>query len=144
MSIESYAITYKRIPPYKYQTVNVSVFLTNICPKEDISHEYFCLSKDGCLTINEGYAWDGPSGPTFDTKDFMRGSLAHDVFYQMHQLRLGLPSDWKEKADRLLVRLTREDGMSSIRCAWVYQSVKYFGRGLPRDLNQYAETLVAP
>ncbi len=142
--MESPNVEYRRLPPYKYQTTIPLIFLTDIQPKEDIVHPFFRLSKDGVLTVAAGYAYDGASGPAIDTKNFMRGSLAHDCFYQMHQLRLGLPIDWKEKADKLLVRLTREDGMSKIRCAWVYQSVKYFGRGLPRELNQYAETLVAP
>ena len=42
----------------------------------------FCsLTTEGLLIIRPGYAWDGPSGPTFDTPSFMRGSLIHDVLY---------------------------------------------------------------
>jgi hypothetical protein len=144
VTVESFRVKYRLRVPYKYDTLEPLVFLTDVCPEEDIVHPYFTIGKDGVVTVPAGYAWDGPSGPAIDTKNFMRGSLAHDVFYQAHQLRLGLPIDWKEKADRLLVRLTSEDGMSKIRCAWVYQAVKYFGRGAPRDLNEFDEVHVAP
>lgn len=142
--MESVRVEYRRMPAYKYQTVKPLVFMTDICPSENIQHPYFLLQMDGILTVNTGYAWDGASGPAIDTKAFIRGSLAHDVFYQMHQLRLPLPLDWKDRADNLLVRLTYEDGMSKIRCWWVRKSVGIFGRGLPRDLNPFDEILIAP
>lgn len=141
---ESNRVEYRRMPAYKYQTVKPLVFLTDICPDEEIQHPFFTLQKDGVLTVNAGYAWDGASGPAIDTKSFLRGSLAHDVFYQMNQLRLPIPLDWKDKADDLLARLVCEDGMSKLRCWWVRKSVGIFGRGLPRDLNQFDETLIAP
>ena len=95
------------------------------------------------LTVRAGYAWDGASG-AIDTDNFMRPSLAHDIPYQAHQLGLGLPPDWKEKTDKTLRRMCLEDGMSELRAWWVYQAVKAFGRGRPRDLNQFKEILVAP
>jgi len=44
---------------------------------------YLSLSPKGLLRIRTGYSWDGPSGLTIDTKNFMRGSLAHDAMYQL-------------------------------------------------------------
>ncbi len=142
--MESSRVEYRRMPAYKYQTVKQLVFETGICPTAEIDHPYFTLTCDGTLTVHAGYAWDGASGPAIDTKSFLRGSLAHDVFYQMHQLRLPIPLDWKDRADNLLARLVCEDGMSKLRCWWVHKSVGIFGRGLPRDLNQFDEILIAP
>ena len=141
--IESNRVEYKRLQPFKYKTASVRVFLTDICPDSDIQHEFFTLSTDGILTIAPGYAWDGASG-WFDKKSIMRGSLAHDVFYQAKQLCLPLPADWKAKADLLLKRLCQEDGMWSAEAACVFKAVKMFGRGRSRDLNPYDEILIAP
>ena len=40
-----------------------------------IKHDYFTLAKNGTLTVKKGFAWDGASGPTLDTKDSMSPSL---------------------------------------------------------------------
>jgi hypothetical protein len=86
----------------------------------------FMLTTNGILQILEGYAWDGPSGPTIDTKNFMRGSLVHDVLYQA--IRMGvLPKEYKDSADLLLRDICIEDGMSKIRAWWVYYGVKKGG-----------------
>lgn len=87
------------------------------------------------LTIQPGYAWDGPSGPTVDTPDFMRGSLVHDVFYQMLRDGLlpaqievkGITTDLREFADYELWRICREDGMGRVRAWYVHQAVRRFG-----------------
>lgn len=41
------------------------------------------LCQDGSLHIREGYAWDGASGPTIDTKSSIVPSLVHDALYQL-------------------------------------------------------------
>lgn len=141
---ESIRLVYKRLYPYKYKLVEPLVIQTDIYPESDIIHEYFAIYKDGLMTINAGYSFDGASGPAIDTENFLRGACAHDVPFQAAQLCYPLPKDWREKANKMLVRLTREDGMSWIRCKWVYAAVSMFGRGLPRDLNKYDEILIAP
>ena len=78
------------------------------------------------LTIEPGYAWDGPSGLTIDTKTFMRGSLVHDVLYQAMREQL-LVLDWRLLADQELKRVCLIDGMSSFRAAYVYRCVRLFG-----------------
>jgi hypothetical protein len=40
-------------------------------------------ASSGCGQESKGYAWNGPSGPTLDTRNFMRGSLVHDALYQL-------------------------------------------------------------
>ncbi len=87
---------------------------------------YLRLGKNGELVVKKGYAWDGPSGPTVDTMDFMRGSLVHDALYQLIRME-EIPYTYREYADKLLKNICREDGMSKIRSWYVYQAVKRFG-----------------
>ena len=111
---------------YKYQLCTLYRVGTTLRPPEDIEHDYIRLETDGTLSIQRGYAWDGPSGPTFDTKNFMRGSLVHDALYQLIGEGL-LPLSQRAAADAELRRICLEDGMSSIRAYWVYQAVNIFG-----------------
>lgn len=127
---------------YKYQTVVDFDVETDIRPKETISTRFITLSTTGWLTVWAGYAWDGPSGPTIDTPNFMRGSLVHDAIYQL--MRDGyLPIDHRKQADKLLVRLCRADGMSAIRAAWVYLAVRWFGEPSADPKHKHAD-IVAP
>ena len=81
------------------------------------------MNKGGKLIVKCGYAWDGPSGPTIDTKNFMRGSLAHDALYQlMREDLLGI--QWRVPSDRYLQELCKEDGMSSFRAWYVYKGLQ--------------------
>ncbi len=114
---------------YKYQLKEEYTFAsTGIMPPEDIATEFIRLDLNGNLTIAKGYAWDGPSGPTIDTRNFMRGSLAHDALYQL--MREGhLDEDtWRDPADRFLQKICKEDGMWALRAWWVYQGVHLFGK----------------
>lgn len=119
-------ITYQKLKGYKYSlyfpyTLNVGI------KGYTIYTEYLTLLPDGTLTINNGYNWDGPSGPAIDTLDFMRGSLVHDVLYQLIREK-SLPSEYKSVADKLLKELCLEDGMSEIRANYVYAGVNVFGK----------------
>lgn len=111
---------------YKYQLAESYSQITNLYPGSLIQTEYVQLTLSGVLTIKAGYAWDGPSGPTIDTKNFMRASLVHDALYQL--IRLGhLPPRAKEEADKLLYAMCLEDGMSMIRASWVLLGVRIGG-----------------
>ena len=78
------------------------------------------------LTIYQGYAWDGASGPTIDTENSMRASLVHDALYQL--MREGnLAKSYRIVADEMLHSLLLEDGMSWIRAWYWYQGVRRFG-----------------
>ena len=56
------------------------------------------------MNIAARYAWDGASGPTFDTKDTMTPSLIHDAFYQL--MREGvLDVKHKQQVDDLFYHL---------------------------------------
>lgn len=111
---------------YKYQLVGDYTIQTPLIPIEDVDTDYLGLTRGGLLTIKDGYAWDGPSGPTFDTRSFMRGSLVHDACYQL--LREGyMLSDMREVADRLLRDICIEDGMGVLRAWMVYNGVRIGG-----------------
>lgn len=127
---------------YKYQLDRNYQTLIEIKPPYDIVTEWLLLNSAGFLTIKGGYAWDGPSGPAIDTKNFMRGSLVHDAMYQlMREKHIG--QQHRELADKILRKICREDGMSAIRAWWVYQGVR-FGGGEAADQDNENPVLTAP
>jgi hypothetical protein len=68
-------ISFRNLKRYKYQLLRDYKYQTAIRLNHDVKIQGFItLSINGLLTIAKGYAWDGPSGPTIDTKNFMRGS----------------------------------------------------------------------
>jgi len=112
---------------YKYQLAEDYTIETLINPVREVENDYLSIDRNGLLTVKKGYAWDGPSGPTFDTKTFMRGSLVHDAIYQL--IREGfIGEQYKIYADGFLYNICIEDGMNRIRAWYVYQSVKYFAK----------------
>ena len=112
---------------YKYQLKETYVLTIEIQPDQAIFTDYIDLDRQGNLTIRKGYAWDGPSGPTFDTLDFMRGSLVHDALYQLMRDTKLDHNRHREAADRTLQKICKEDGMSALRAWWVYLGVHQFG-----------------
>ena len=98
---------------YKYQLAEDEHFSTEIFPKEPIDTEFISLSKTGELLVRRGYAWDGPSGPTWDRKENMRGSLAHDALYQLIRQRHIEPY-WRQKCDNFMCKCCIEDGMMPV------------------------------
>jgi len=113
---------------YKYQLKRDYSVDIDIHPDVLINDiEYLTLTPEGKLTVKDGYAWDGPSGPTIDTLNFMRGSLVHDALYQLMRERHLDHEKYRETADRLLQKICLEDGMSTIRAWWVYHGVRLGG-----------------
>ena len=108
---------------YKYQLVESYEVQVSITPEEDIETNYIDLSATGWLTIKKGYAWDGPSGPTIDTKNFMRGSLVHDALYQLLRNE-HIEQKWRAHADEELKKICLEDGMSRLRAWYVHRAVQ--------------------
>lgn len=78
------------------------------------------LDEGGRLTVYAGYVFDGPSGPTLNTDNSMRGATAHDALYQL--AREGkIPPSVRGKADKLAWRIWRADGMSWLRAKiWLW------------------------
>jgi hypothetical protein len=143
-------IFYKTLKKYKYQLMDDYSLNIDIHPENDIieppmpRETYIRLEKSGTLTIYKFYAWDGPSGPTKDTKNFMRGSLVHDALYQLIRGHC-IDQKFREYADDLLRAICIEDGMSRFRAWYVYMGVRIFG-GIaikPRKVDEF-EILTAP
>lgn len=126
-------ISYK--DDYKYQLKADYVSDIGIKPDRPLDMEYVALSEGGKITIRSGYAWDGPSGPTIDTLNFMRGSLVHDALYQLMRERKLDADAYKDQADRVLQRMCKDDGMSSLRAWGVYHAVRVFGRPATNPTN---------
>lgn len=109
---------------YKYQLAESYSANVGITPERDITTAYIRLTKKGILHIRDGYAWDGPSGPTIDTSDFMRGSLEHDALYQLMREGELDPNIYRVQADDRLKQVCLEDGMWPIRAWWVHRAVR--------------------
>jgi len=117
-------IKYRSLKGYKYQLTERYIVDVNLFDF-DIETQFIVLKTNGQMLIGAHYAWDGPSGPTIDTKNFMRGSLVHDAFYQL--MREGhLSCEYRWHADRILREFCIEDGMSKLRAWYVYKSVRWF------------------
>ena len=129
-------IDYDNISKYKYRLKRMyclKVDLAGYCAETD----YLSLNVEGYLLIRDGYCWDGPSGPTIDTENFIRASLVHDALYQlirdghligeMTHANKHMIDKLRKKADKILYKICREDGMSWFRAKYVYRAVRWFG-----------------
>jgi hypothetical protein len=133
-ALQLHQACYRRLHRYKYQLMKPYVHDVRI-PGHAVDTDYLRLEEDGTLEIKKTYAWDGPSGPTRQTLDFMRGSLIHDAVYQLIRMEV-VPASYKDHADRLLQRICREDGMSWFRAWYVYLAVRWFGHSSVRPGTQ--------
>ena len=116
-------LTYRSLHGYKYELLKETSYVVRIFVNIGI---VYAGINEGVLWIAEHYAWDGPSGPTIDTKTFMRGSLFHDVLYQM--IREGvLDKKYRIVADKLLRKICLEDGMNKFRAWYVYRIIRIAG-----------------
>jgi len=129
---------------YKYQLVEEYSLTVSVTPDDAVEvDEFIDLSTEGVLVIKKGYAWDGPSGPTIDTKNFMRGSLVHDALYQLMRAKKLSKDQWREEADLELKRICLKDGMSRIRAWWVHIGVR-LGGGSSASTESRKEIHTAP
>jgi hypothetical protein len=111
---------------YKYQLAESYELFVDVRPEYLISDDYVSLDTDGRMILHKGYATDGPSGPTIDTNNFIRGAFVHDAGYQL--IRNGhLSIDTRDYWDCLLYSICRDDGMSAVRAWYVYKCVSAFG-----------------
>jgi len=119
------AIHYESLCKWKYRLTKELVLLSSI-RDEYVRTEYIELKYDGRLTLRKGYAWDGPSGPTIDTADSMRGSAGHDALYQLISLG-AIREELRIQADADLRAWCMQDGMSELRANAWYKAVRIFG-----------------
>lgn len=119
---------------FKYQLKNFFWVQTKIAGNhsriEDLDNlrsPWVRVTLDGVLEIKAGYAWDGASGPTFDTRSTMRASLVHDALYQL--MRAGkLSQAERDEADKLLYDLMIQDGAFAWRAKlWLWTLRRFAG-----------------
>jgi len=124
------------LPPgesiFEYNS-NVEIIKVLMGPRKgDKSHikcgPFLALWPKGKMRIYEGYAWDGPSGPAFDTLNFIVPSKVHDALYQLMRNKV-LPLDpYREIADEMMYQMCRDRGMCAPRAWWCKRGVRRFGR----------------
>jgi len=130
-------VVYRDVRGWKYivdETISYKTSVFNYARTIDYKDEVLArLCPDGELIVRPGYAWDGPSGPTIDTPDWMDASLVHDIFYQF--MRIGqLPNDesygarekLRRKVDDLMYKMLLEAGMPRFRALYSYYGVRFF------------------
>ena len=126
---------------YKYQLKDNYSVTIPVKPPADIITAYITLNTQGLLMLRDGYAWDGPSGPTIDTLTFMRGSLIHDALYQLMREGKLDRTVFREPVDQLLRAICIEDGMWPFRAWYVYQAVRRFARDATDPAQDHPLTL---
>ena len=110
---------------YKYELMkDYSIFISekDLPLTSEITTDYINvhpMAGGAMLTVKAGYQWDGTSGYiTVDTKSSMRGSLLHDVLYQL--CRMGkIAFKLVSMIDKFFVYILRKDGFTRLR-AWLY------------------------
>ena len=125
---------------YKYQLAEDMMTPTNIIPPLPIYTQFVDLTKTGLLIQRSGYACDGPSGPTIDTKSSIRGAFVHDGLYQL--IRQGyLPMSMRKEADEEAYRIWIEDGMMRIRAKLWLKNLNAFAKYAadPRNIKKVYE-----
>ena len=132
----------KYIKGYKCQlSGDVFVHIPTLKPYIGISTKYLAVLPGSILLLRRGYAWDGASGPTWDSKSSMRGSLVHDALYQLMRHDL-ISRDFRKVADKLFYEICIQDGMWRWRAkVWLWALRKFAGSlVLPgsRKQEQYA------
>jgi len=137
---------YRSLKRYKYQLMeDYEVKLPTLSPRwPPQGTPLLHLDNEGTLSIRKGYCWDGPSGPTWDTPNSMRGALVHDALYQLLRDRMHSVAN-RRQADQVFRSILLEDGMSRIR-AWVwYRSVRrYASWAAKAGTQEPAKLLHAP
>ena len=117
-------IRYKKRQKYKYNLHSDFQYETGIIVENPKNIGLLEITATGKLIIRKGYSWDGPSGPTIDTKSFMRGSLVHDALYQLMREKYLDCKIHRKYADDLLKKICLDDGMCRLRAWYVYQAVR--------------------
>ena len=99
----------------------------------NIEDPWFILNDAGYLYIKPGFCWDGPSGPTLDTKDSLKASMVHDVFcILMRDGRIDY-NKWQDTVNGFFMQMCIEDGMPAWRAKLWYMGVEFGDAGNPKQ-----------
>jgi hypothetical protein len=121
---------------YKYQLADDYLINIPIRPKNNITTEFIDLDTDGNLTVKDGYAWDGPSGPVIDTEENMRASLIHDALYQLMRNEKIRSRTHRKAADQIFKDICKEDGVSNFWASAYYKALRKFGKPAASPQNK--------
>jgi len=127
---------------YKYLTNTLYTMQLDFAPEVDLITSFGEFRADGWVIIYKDYASDGPSGPTYDTKNSMRGAFVHDFMYQLLRMEM-LPKNFRKKADNLLYDMLRQDGMNYFRAQYWFWGLRVGGKGAANPKSS-KEVLSAP
>ena len=115
-----------RCGDYKYETVGRFVIKTDV---PDVKCNEYLSVVDGWMYIEDGYQWDGSSGPAIDTAKCMIASLVHDAYYQMMREECIDRDAWRAYADRQYREICLDAGMWETMANWRYAAiVKFAGK----------------
>jgi len=134
---ECHGIVYWKIKHKKYKLMLAKQYQvqTKLRPKKRIENKYFILTKSGLLIIKRYYCWNGANFPAITDDKNRRGSLIHDLMYQLLTMKLypkktlidhSLIST-RKYADDLLYDIIRADGMGSFRAHYYWIGVRAAG-----------------
>ncbi len=129
-------MNYRKIKGWKYELLDdmeCTVEIPVVAANDYIHLNVGC--RCSCLEVSAHYAWDGPSGPTFDTPTNMRASCFHDALCQLIGEGL-LDKQYRKYGDQLLRTHMLEDQLKDADGTLViygaggkvlYQSKKKYG-----------------
>jgi hypothetical protein len=117
---------------YKYQLAETYSLITPVIGYE-ILDQFYVLQRNGYLIIKSGYAWDGASGPTIDTKSSMRPSLVHDVFCQAQRAGQINHKYWEHVINDFFYKMCVDDGMCHVRASIWKAGVEFADAGDPEQ-----------
>lgn len=121
---------------YKYQLAEGYAIAIPIKPKQDIKTDFIHLDTEGYLLIQNGYAWDGPSGPVIDTDENMRASVVHDALYQLMRNKKLSSRTHRKTADQLFKDICKDDGVSNFTASVYYKALRKFGKTAASPKNK--------
>jgi len=137
-------IKYQKINGYKYRLAKSAWIKLDWLKGISYEDDYIKILPVGELVGKSGYAWDGASGPTFDTKSSIRASLWHDIGYQLIRMGVLLKSLYKPLFDALLRTICIEDGMWEWRANMWYRAVRDVGTFFGLGDDRHGDVFTAP
>jgi hypothetical protein len=126
---------------FKYQAADSWHTSVKIFPGAAVSMDFATLSTDGLLILKKGFASDGPSGPTIDTPDTIKGSFVHDALCRMMAYGL-LDPKWKGPADNEALDHWLRSGMDPVRAKLWRETLRQFDFYIKPESRR--EILIAP
>lgn len=110
-----------------FQLVEPYRFETSIGPDAPVTMPFIHLDQFGQGVLSPGFAWDGASGPVFQTKSILRAALGHDAKYRLMREGLIDPDKWRSVADKEFYKDLRADGVPMLRADTFYVAVRQWG-----------------